>query len=80
MKVIDIEDTNFKERDDELNIIFYTEIDYGSQYLRYKINNNTFDIVDIDYECRDKVNVSIESIDNLIKALNILKEEIEKNG
>ena len=48
-----------------------------NEYVSYHKNNNYFEIIDEKYD--ENVSMDIDDLNNLIKALNILKEEIKNN-
>ena len=77
MKVINIEDLDKEDTNDKLKIIFNNSDFLLNEYIIYDCCDY-FTIYDSEDD--DGIEISINSIDNLIKALNILKEEIEKNG
>ena len=77
MKVINVEDLDKEDTNNELKIIFNNSEFVLNEYIIYEYSDY-FTIYDSEYD--DGIEISINSIDNLIKALNILKEEIEKNG
>ena len=72
MKVIDVTEGEKYKIDEEFEIIF-SKINR----LYINLNNDYFFITDNVF---GEYKIKIEEIDNLIKALNILKEVIEKNG
>ena len=48
------------------------------EYIRYNDDNDYFEIVDENIDgC---IEIDLSDLDDLIETLNILKEEIEKNG
>ena len=74
MKIINIEE----EIDYDEVKIFFNKKDKCDEFIFYDRRSIYFSIGEENTD--NMIDIKVESIDNLIKALNILKEEIEKNG